>query len=220
MVTHGAPRHDEGVIKFTADHVATGIPLPVPPDVLGPLTGWRTILWDLGLIGQAPARYGGAGFGNVSARVSAGAAAFWVTGTQTGGRRVLGDTDVALVEKHDVRRNRVASRGPVPPSSESMTHGAIYEHGRHVRWVFHVHSPVLWKAAARLELPRTPVDAPYGTPEMAAEVDRLFRDGPLRRLRVLSMDGHEDGIVSFGTTAEEAGTALLAQLARALSTGN
>jgi hypothetical protein len=51
---------------------------------------------------------------------------------------------------------------------------------------------------------------------MSDEVRRLFRETDVRARRLFSMGGHEDGLVAFGTTAEEAGTVLLHHLARAL----
>jgi hypothetical protein len=55
----------------------------------------------------------------------------------------------------------------------------------------------------------------YGTPEMAAEVRRLARETPLLEGRALAMGGHEDGIVVFGRSADEAGATMLALVARA-----
>ena len=64
-------------------------------------------------------------------------------------------------------------------------------------------------------MPITRPDVAYGTPEMSDEVRRLFRETDVRQRRLFSMGGHEDGLVSFGRTAEEAGTVLLTYLARA-----
>jgi hypothetical protein len=66
-----------------------------------------------------------------------------------------------------------------------------------------------------LRLPTTNPNVPYGTPEMARETHRLFRSTALPDLQILAMGGHEDGIVVFGRTAEEAGQILLRSLARA-----
>jgi hypothetical protein len=50
---------------------------------------------------------------------------------------------------------------------------------------------------------------------MAAETRRLLRDEAVRAGGIFAMGGHEDGLVAFGRTAEEAGTVLLRALARA-----
>lgn len=209
----------EGVIKFAAEHAARAL-ASEHAEVVAELLGWRAIFFDLGLVGQDPARYDGAGFGNVSARVAPwdaepGRRAFVVTGSQTGGKPRLSPKDLCVVTTYDYVRNHVRSRGPVLPSSESMTHGAVYDLWAATRWVFHVHAPVLWREARTLGLPLTRADVEYGTPEMAAEVLRLFRTSALRTTAVFAMGGHEDGVVSFGHTAREAGGALLEQLARA-----
>ena len=174
----------------------------------------------IGLVGQDPERYDGAGYGNVSARVGPpsaplGKRSFLITGTQTSGRRCIGLDDFAVVDRYDYSRNEVASHGRCQPSSESMTHGAIYDLGPHIRCVLHAHSPVLWNHAKRLRLPTTAERVPYGTPEMAFEVQRLYRGTVLPERPILAMGGHEDGIVVFGRSTEEAGQVLVTWLSRA-----
>jgi hypothetical protein len=74
---------------------------------------------------------------------------------------------------------------------------------------------VIWRRAEALGIPTTDPSVAYGTPNMAYEVLRLYRSSPLAELRILSMGGHEDGIIVFGHTVEEAGQTLLVYLARA-----
>jgi len=210
----------EGVIKFSSTHRDGPLPAHRFGESVARLTAWREILARLELVGQDAGRYEGAGYGNVSARIgpfpgSRGQRAFLITGTQTGGAVCVGAEQYCVVDRYDIGRNRVESWGPVKPSSESMTHGAIYDLGPHIRCVLHVHSPVLWAAAADLKLPTTAADVPYGTQAMAREVERLYRETTLLDRRIFAMAGHEDGIVVFGRTAEEAGQALLSQLAAA-----
>ena len=50
---------------------------------------------------------------------------------------------------------------------------------------------------------------------MAREVERLWRRSALPDLKIFAMGGHEDGIVAFGRSAEEAGEVTLRYLARA-----
>lgn len=57
---------EEGVIRFGLEFTAAA---PVSIPCLGELNAWRRILWQLGLIGQDPGRYGGYGFGNISRRI-------------------------------------------------------------------------------------------------------------------------------------------------------
>ena len=56
---------------------------------------------------------------------------------------------------------------------------------------------------------------PYGTPEMAQEVVRLFADSGLRELRIFAMAGHEDGVITFGSSAADAAYRMMETLARA-----
>ena len=210
---------DEGVVKYVADHRAAALP-QVAWERCSTLGGWRRILSELSLVGQCAGRYGGAGFGNMSARLGPYPGdrrrrRFVVTGTQTSGRPALDSSGFAVVEAYEARENRVISCGPVSPSSEALTHGAIYDLDPRIRFVFHVHSPVIWQVSELLRLPTSRPDIPYGTPEMASEVGRLYRDTRLSEQQILCMGGHEDGVIAFGTTAEQAGVALMRVLALA-----
>jgi ribulose-5-phosphate 4-epimerase/fuculose-1-phosphate aldolase len=212
--------YDEGVIKFAAEHRATALEPRLYGSLACKLVAWREIMAMTQLVGQDPARYGGAGYGNVSARVgppssARGARAMIITGTQTGGLARLGLDQFCLVERYDYRRNRVRSVGAIQPSSETMTHGAIYDLSPHVRFVLHAHSPVIWHRARALRIPTTDPAIAYGTPDMALAVSDLYQRTALSEVRILSMGGHEDGIIVFGHTCEEAGQVLLAYLARA-----
>jgi ribulose-5-phosphate 4-epimerase/fuculose-1-phosphate aldolase len=211
---------DEGVIKFTVEHTEEPLDARRHGDLICQLVAWREILQRTQLVGQDPARYGGAGYGNVSARVGppgsgAGRRAFLVTGTQTGGKLRIGLGDFCVIEAYDSGRNWVRSRGPLLPSSESMTHGALFDLSPHIRFVLHAHSPTLWRRARTLRLPTTDPAIGYGTPAMARAVQALYRTTALSERKVLAMGGHEDGIIAFGHTAHEAGQALITELARA-----
>jgi hypothetical protein len=218
-----AMRSPEGVIRFEADHRSGPLEERVYGEAARALAAWREVMSRLGLIGRDPARYQGVGFGNASARVGAmgdvgrGMRRFLVTGSQTGGRAALTLADFCLVERYDLERNRVTSVGLVPPSSESLTHGAIYDIAPQARVVLHGHAPEIWKHARSLAIPVTAAAVPNGTPEMAREVQRLYRESALPGMGILAMGGHQDGVLSFGKSATEAGEVLVRQLARALT---
>ncbi len=207
--------HEEGVIKFQMRY--TPAP-PLPAAALRELNAWRKILVLLQMIGQDPARYDGYGFGNISCRLEpfdapAEQRRFVITGTQTGDIADLGPEHFVVVSECHPQQNLTVAEGPVRPSSESMTHGAVYALDSRIRWVMHGHSPHIWRAAARLGIPTTDAAVPYGTPEMSAEVARLYRESDLRTRKIFSMGGHEDGIVTFGHSADEAGQLLIRALA-------
>ena len=207
----------EGVIKFDLQYRVAGA---VAHDELKELNALRSRLWQLQLVGQDPQRYDGYGFGNISVRcgprdAAPGKRAFLISGTQTGALPELDEHHYTLVESYDPSANLVVARGPVRPSSESLTHGIIYDQDTRIHAVLHVHSPDLWQAAGRLGIPVTDATVTYGTPAMAAEVQRLFRETDVLRQQIFSMGGHLDGIVAFGQTVAQTGDTLLAALARA-----
>ncbi|MBI5611801.1 MAG: class II aldolase/adducin family protein [Gammaproteobacteria bacterium] len=204
----------EGVTKFEL-RFTPAAPLEFAP--LRALNAWRTLLHRLGLIGRDPARYGGVGFGNVSQRLPGTPGDFAISGTQTGDLAVLGAEHYALIEKCDIVRNSVEARGPIAPSSESLTHAMLYRLNADIHYVFHGHSPQIWRHARALGIPVTSPDVAYGTPAMAAEIERLYRAGILFAQGIVAMGGHDDGVVAFGARAEDAGLALVGALAAALA---
>jgi hypothetical protein len=208
----------EGVIKFELEFRAAA---PLPAAALREINAWRKVLYLLRLTGRDPARYGGLGYGNISQRLDPGAGStgisFVISGTQTGGLADLGPEHYTTVLESWPAANRLVAAGPIRPSSESLTHGALYTLDRTLNFIMHVHSPEIWRHAAALGLPLTDPAAAYGTPAMAAETRRLFADPAVRAGAIFAMGGHEDGLVAFGRTAEEAGGALVRTLARALA---
>ena len=210
---------EEGVIKFdlqfcTAEACAID---------LGELNKWRSILWQHKLIGQDTTRYEGYGFGNVSQRIEPfdapiGKRSFVISGTQTGELETLDNNHYAIVSAWDTGRNQVIASGPVKPSSESLTHAMIYDLDAALRVVLHVHSPDIWGSAAARGIPITDAKVEYGTPAMAEEVRRLFHETDVLQTGLFTMGGHEDGVVSFGPTAEHAGNILLQALNKSHTT--
>ena len=210
----------EGVIKFRLEHQTRDLEPRRYGELACKLAAWRQVMSMTRLVGQDPGLYEGAGYGNVSARVGPANAAlgrrgFLITATQTSGKARVDLGDFVVVERYDPRQNRVKSHGRQRPSSESMTHGAIYDQGPQIRCVLHAHSPALWSQARRLRIPTTDPAVAYGSPEMAREVQRLFRESPAAERQILAMGGHEDGILAFGRSADEAGQILVRELARA-----
>lgn len=211
---------DEGVIKFFSEHRSVRLGEDHLARAVTPLLRWRRVLLDQGLVGQDPARYGGAGFGNLSVRVSPvestrGERCFLITGSQTGGIDVLTLGDFALVERYRLDENRLWSRGERSASSESLTHGALYDLDTQLRVVMHVHAPILWQMAGALGVPQTNPTVPYGTPAMAAEMARLYRGHAVGSSGLWVMGGHEDGVIAFGINADEVGRLILNTLALA-----
>ena len=193
---------DEGVVKYQS--FWTKAPAPHAA-VVDELETWRRPLFEAGLIGEYE-EYG-IGYGNISVRCGE-PGQFMISGTQTGHLPTTDKSHYALVTTWSVHGNRVCCVGLSQASSEAMTHAAIYQLDQRIGAIVHVHSAELWRHY-RDRLPTTSPDVPYGTPEMANEFRRLYVDTDFRRTRLAVMGGHEDGILSFGNTMEQAATIVL-----------
>ena len=49
----------------------------------------------------------------------------------------------------------------------------------------------------------------YGTPAMAWEIQRLLKESDLVSIKIICDGGHKEGVVSFASTAEEAGMLII-----------
>jgi ribulose-5-phosphate 4-epimerase/fuculose-1-phosphate aldolase len=193
---------DEGYTKFTVDWTRCDL---AEFDEVAELCQWRKPLFDAGLIGFYS--HIGVGFGNISMRIGTGTE-FVISGTQTGHLAVVGPEHFALVTTADIPRNRVACSGAIQASSESMTHAVLYAVDAAINAVVHVHSERLWTKLHGV-IPTTADDVAYGTPEMAAEFMRLYRESSLRSSGVAVMGGHDSGLISIGRSMAEAATRVL-----------
>ena len=186
-------------IKFSCERVAAEI---TSFEGLAELNAHRRKLRQLGLIGVDP---NGIGFGNLSVRDGA-TDNFYITGSATGGRRELALADCAKVVACDFERNCVRYEGSALPSSESLSHAAIYKSDVTAGAVIHCHDSKLW-AAVLNEAPTISKAADYGTAEMANEIVQLFTHTDVPK--IIAMAGHEAGILTFGKDLEEAFAALI-----------
>lgn len=202
---------DEGVIKY---QLVFRQAEPLVDHDYSALDDWHRQFKEAGILGQDPDRYNGLGFGNLSQRIDR--SSFLISGTQTGGLDKLTASDYALVTRTDIPANLVEAQGQVKPSSESLTHAAVYAFDDNIQYVFHVHSPKIWNARSKLEIPETAAHIAYGTPQMADEMIRLYKSGLFNNGNILAMAGHEDGVIGFGATADEAGE-LIMRMARRIS---
>ncbi len=186
-------------IKFSCERVAAEI---TSFEGLAELNAHRRKLLQLGLIGVDP---NGIGFGNLSVRDGA-TDNFYVTGSATAGIQELTMGDCSKVVACEFERNCVRYEGSALPSSESLTHAAIYKSDATAGAVIHCHDSKLW-AAVLNQAPTTSRAAEYGTPQLAYEIMQLFKrtDVP----KIIAMAGHEAGILTFGKDLEEAFAVLM-----------
>lgn len=203
----------EGVIKFQLEFTESR---PLPAEQWKELNIWRDQMFTVGLIGKDPDRYEGYSYGNVSQRLTPGKNAFIICGSQTGGIPLLNEQHYVTVDSCDFTHNQIEAHGPIKPSSESLTHGIIYQSNSSINFVLHVHSPEIWQHRQQLNIPCTGADAAYGTLEMVQEVQQLLDNEAVKNGHIFAMDGHEDGLVSFGPTGEIAAGALISLLNKAL----
>ncbi len=202
---------EDGVIKFRCNWLMGQAPEPA---TIADLMQWRDRLHTLGLIGTYP---NGIGFGNISQRICTSEQfapeQFVITGTQTGHLSTLGAEYYTRVTAFSLAENSLTCVGKVKASSESLTHAAIYANQPWVTGIIHGHHPQLWQMLLFQE-PTTRQHIPYGTPQMAWELHRLFAEEDLGQRKILAMAGHDDGVMTIGKDLDEAGAVLLAALQR------
>ena len=195
-------------IKFSCERVAAEI---ASFGGLAELNAYRRKLLDLHLIGVDP---NGIGFGTLSVRDGA-TDHFFITGSATGGIHELTLADCAKVVACDFERNCVRYGGSALPSSESLTHAAIYKSDATAGAIIHCHDSTLW-AAVLNEAPTTSKAVAYGTSEMANEITQLFKRTDVQSRKIVVMAGHEAGILTFGKDLKEAFAVLMRERQQAV----
>lgn len=196
---------DEGYIKFHCHWIQAA---PVAADQLKEIIACRDLLYAKGLVGVYP---NGVGFGNVSIRSGK---RFIITGSATGQYPALNEQHFSVVVDYDLQQNALTCTGPLKASSESLSHAVIYESSPDINAVIHIHHMSSWQSLMN-EVPTTAPDVTYGTPEMAEEIKRLFRETNVAQEKIVVMGGHEEGIIAFGQTLEEASRILLNHITNA-----
>ena len=194
---------DEGYIKFHCNWIEAE---PISINQLRDINEWRNTLFNLGLIG---AYNNGIGFGNISKRLNN--RTFIITGSATGGLKRLNENHYVLVDEYNLQQNSLACTGPIKASSESLSHAVIYECSDETNAVIHIHNFDLWEKLIH-HVPTTREEILYGTTEMANEIRRLFIETDVKTEKIIAMAGHEEGIIAFGKTLDEAGEILLNRL--------
>ena len=190
---------DEGYIKFNCSWEKQKLNITIPDEI----KVWRDRMYDLKLIGHYEDL--NVGYGNISMLMEEN---MLVSGTQTGEISPIQDEHFTIVDDYDIDRNWVNCIGNLKASSESLTHLAIYQCDESIKAIIHIHNLSLWEQLID-RLPTTDKNVPYGTPEMAKEIKRLFQESDVSLGKIIVMAGHEEGIISFGKTIAEAGNNIL-----------
>lgn len=202
---------DEGVIKYNCNWIPGD---SLSREEIQGLMKWRDRIYSLGLIGVYP---NGIGFGNISMRI-ADSQFFVISGTQTGHLPQLQPEHYTLVTDFNLEENCLTCQGKIKASSESLTHAAIYSYYPNIHGIIHVHHPQIWRMLLH-QVPTTRQDVPYGTPEMAKEMFRLFQEEDLISKKILVMAGHEDGFLTIGQNLDEAGEVLMCYVQCSVGSG-
>jgi len=183
-------------VKFTYQRARVDI---APFDALAELNVCRRKLLEQRLMGVDS---NGVAFGNLSVRDGM-SENFYITGSATGGLPELTPTDCVRVVAYDFAKNWLRYEGAAIPSSESLTHAAIYESDLTTGAVIHCHDSGLWRTLLN-RVPTTSKSVAWGTPETAYEIMRLFKVSDVRSRKIFVMAGHEGGIVTFRKNLEDA----------------
>ncbi|MEM9208300.1 MAG: class II aldolase/adducin family protein [Pseudomonadota bacterium] len=184
---------DEGYTKYSVDWTRKSLE---SGPAIAALDTSRQRLLRASLIGHDEKH--DVGFGNLSIRDGE---AFIISGTQTGHFDRTTCAHYARVTAADIDRNRVSCTGAVQASSESMTHAAIYAANPAVGSVVHVHDDALWRASLQ-SLPATRPETPYGTPEMARELQKLLGESSFGTSGLAVMAGHPGGLIAIGESLD------------------
>jgi len=194
---------DDGVIKY--DRSNFSYCNHISEEECRDLEYQRKKLYHDNLIGECPIHK--VGFGNISIKYDLQKIhpttnpQFIITGTQTGKFSELNNTQYTRVIDFDIENLKLHSMGALEASSEALTHAAIYLSNPNIGAIVHVHSKPIWEGIIKNTKFTTSKDIPYGTKEMAHAVMAFAKN---HHTGYLAMEGHEDGVVAFAPTIEEA----------------
>jgi len=189
---------DDGVVKYSLEFEKTK---PILANECKKIEEIREMLFSLGLIG---AYENGIGYGNISIRHK-NTSQFVITATQTGELKNLTSHDYSLVTDVNFDTFKTFAKGASKPSSESITHAAIYALNSNINAVIHVHNEKLWDFMLKNTKEYLSTnDTPYGTPEMVEDINNMYNSiNPLEN-NAFVMKGHFEGVVTFGKDLKEA----------------
>lgn len=199
--------NDEGVIKYRQKNF-------IQIDKLltieyHKLEIWREKLFKLGLIGEYPTSK--VGYGNLSLAQDyskfhqSQERQFVVTGTQTGALAQLTGKHYTRVLDYDLENFEIHIMGPIPASSEALTHAAFYRVNSKIQAVFHIHHPLIWRELLKDEETRIP-PVEYGTSQMAM----MAAEHAIKKSEgIFAMSGHEEGVIAYAENMERAGNLIL-----------
>ncbi|MFA5097208.1 MAG: class II aldolase/adducin family protein [Candidatus Margulisiibacteriota bacterium] len=151
--------------------------------------------------------YGKGTFGNLSYRIEPGFQQFIITASGLISKETLRGRDFVEIDSADTEAFTVKAQGSRAPSSESILHHVIYQPRPEINAIFHGHCTKIMDNAARLNIPCTSKEQPYGTKALIKEVLAIIKDNDF-----VIMKNH--GFISLGKNMSEAGERALKYLDR------
>jgi len=200
VITKKSATFDDGVVKYSLEFESRKA---LAKKECKKIEKTRQRLYSLGLIG---AYSNGIGYGNISLRYQ-DSNKFLITATQTGEMAHLSPKQYSLVKDVNFGTFTTFATGAAKPSSESITHAAIYALDKNINAVIHVHNEKLWNFMLENDYLSTN-DTPYGTPEMVEDINELYKNIDPLLENAFVMKGHFEGVVTFGKDLKEAETVL------------
>jgi ribulose-5-phosphate 4-epimerase/fuculose-1-phosphate aldolase len=146
------------------------------------------LFYKLQLVGEYPNEK--IGFGNLSCRLP-DKKSFLITGGQTGHLPHLQPHHYTRVTHCDLSKGHVIAEGLIAPSIESLIHYELYESDSSIQYIFHLHHHRLWEYLQT------------SGHEVAQGIIKNQSNG------IFVMKGHQDEIIAFAPSAEEAGKLVL-----------
>lgn len=204
-----AKNQAEGYIKYKLTFIKKDKPI-IDLDQIKELNSYRNEAFKHKLIGyyfdnhpETP----NVGYGNISQRYTTDGQ-FLISGTKTGKSNEMTADEWPLVIDYNINENHVYAKGVVQPSSESMTHAAIYEVAKDVNFILHIHNLELWTHASvdheKKGFYSTPADITYGTPEMAKAIQKIYLENKEKSYyKPVVMLGHKEGLIMWGPKGED-----------------
>lgn len=138
-------------------------------------------------------KYGDSSFGNMSIRIEKG----FVITSRKSDKSELGIEDMIEVVEVDHDQKKKFVRGNKKPSSDMLTHEAIYKKFSEVNAIIHAHDELMVEKST--EIPTTEVDYPCGCLEAAAEVLKTLEKS---KSNYIVLKNH--GVLALGKNLDEA----------------
>lgn len=184
---------NEGIIKFSYEFVSNRLPSTSTIEKLNEI---RQKFWELKLIGMDK---NGISYGNISQRLTK--SSFLITASQVGFKKTLKAEDYVIIQVADVELNRVWVEGIKQPSSESLTHYAVYKANPLANFVIHFHHKKLWEKLFGI-VPTTEFNVNYGTKELAQSIFEMISKSENKNREIVVLGGHRDGFIAYSSKAD------------------